>query len=137
MGQVELEYLRSLDTLDIAEWRDLAVRSGNVFAAPEWLLTWWSHYGKGRSQLIGVARHAGELVAIMPLYQWWSRGLPLLRFIGHGPSDELGPICSSPRGAPATAAVEELLEAIPIQRFVLLAENIGADQYLGESSNAR
>lgn len=136
-GQVELEYLRSLDELDIAEWRDLAMRSRNVFAAPEWLLTWWSHYGKGRSQLIGVARNAGDLVAIMPLYQWWGRGVPVLRFIGHGPSDQLGPICSSSPRASAAAAVEELLEAIPIQRFFLLAENIRPGPYFGESSSAR
>jgi CelD/BcsL family acetyltransferase involved in cellulose biosynthesis len=136
-GQVQLEYLRSLDDLDIGEWRDLALRSRNVFAAPEWLLTWWSHYGKGQSQLIGAARNGGELVAIMPLYEWWGRGVPLLRFIGHGPSDQLGPICSVPQGAEATAAVEELLDAIPIQQFVLLAETIGSDQSLGESSGAR
>lgn len=134
---MELEYLRSLDNLDIAEWRDLAVRSRNVFASPEWLLTWWSHYGRGRPQLIGVARSAGELVAILPLYEWWSHGIPLLRFVGHGPGDQLGPICSSPPDAEATAAVAELLESIPLRRFFLLAENVGTDQCFGGLRSAR
>jgi CelD/BcsL family acetyltransferase involved in cellulose biosynthesis len=133
---VEISYLRSLDAIDPEEWRGLAERAGNVFATPEWLQTWWLHYGKRRSLLTGVARSAGELVAIMPMYEWWAHGVSILRFVGHGPSDQLGPISATadPRGA---AAVEQLLETVPLRRFLLLAEQVGGDHYLAEISGAR
>jgi CelD/BcsL family acetyltransferase involved in cellulose biosynthesis len=134
---VDVSYLRSLDGVDPDEWRNLAERAGNVFASPEWLLTWWSHYGKGRSPLIGVARSAGELVAMMPMYEWWTHGVPVLRFIGHGPGDQLGPICSSPADDGAATAVAELLDALPLPRFLLLAEQVVGDQHFGEVSGAR
>ena len=133
---MDVSYLRSLDGVDPDEWRNLAERAGNVFGSPEWLLTWWSHYGKGRSPLIGVARSGGELLAVMPLYGWWAHGVPVLRFIGHGPSDQLGPISSTadPRTA---AAVEQLVDAVPLRRFLMLAEQVGGDHHLGEISGAR
>jgi CelD/BcsL family acetyltransferase involved in cellulose biosynthesis len=134
---VDISYLRSLNGLDPEEWRDLAERAGNIFASPEWLLTWWSHYGKGRSPLIGVARSAGELHAMLPMYEWWTRGVPVLRFIGHGPSDQLGPVVA-PTGDEVTAAVvDELLHKIPLRRFLLLAEQVDGNQHFDEVGGAR
>jgi CelD/BcsL family acetyltransferase involved in cellulose biosynthesis len=133
---VDVSYLRSLEDVDPEEWRGLAERAGVVFASPEWLLTWWSHFGNGRAPLVGVARNAGELVALMPTYVWWARGVPVLRFIGHGPSDQLGPI-SLTADPSAAGAVSELVEAVPLRAFLLLAEQVAGDQHLGEIGSAR
>jgi CelD/BcsL family acetyltransferase involved in cellulose biosynthesis len=134
---VDAFYLRSLNGLDPEEWRDLAERAGNIFASPEWVLTWWSHYGKGRSPLIGMARSAGELQAMLPMYERWTHGVPVLRFIGHGPSDQLGPVVVPTGGGGATAVVEELLHELPLRRFLLLAEEVNGDQRFDEVSGAR
>jgi CelD/BcsL family acetyltransferase involved in cellulose biosynthesis len=50
----------------------------HVFATPEWLETWWKHFGRGRR-------------LDQNLYEWRRRPLKILRFVGHGPSDLLGP----------------------------------------------
>jgi CelD/BcsL family acetyltransferase involved in cellulose biosynthesis len=134
---MEVSYTCSLDRVKAAEWGVLAERAGHVFATREWLLTWWRHYGKAGRQLTGVARNRGDLVAIVPLYEWWRHGVPVLRFVGHGPSDQLGPI-SAPLSEPAAAAaVEEAIEAVPLPRFVLLAEQVAGEQCFGEMTGAR
>jgi CelD/BcsL family acetyltransferase involved in cellulose biosynthesis len=87
--------------------------------------------------LVGLVRADGEPAAIVPLEVWWRRGLPVLRFAGHGASDQLGPICG-PLGDPAAAAaVAAAIEAFPLRRFVLLAEHIAADQGFGALAGAR
>jgi CelD/BcsL family acetyltransferase involved in cellulose biosynthesis len=86
--------------------------------------------------LIGVVRADGEPVAIVPLYEWWNRGLPVLRFVGHGPSDQLGPVCE-PGSDAAAAAVSEAMGAIPLRRFVLLAEQVAGDHRFGELTGSR
>jgi len=134
---MDVSYTSSLDRVAAADWRRLAERAGHVFATPEWLLTWWRHYGNGQRQLTGLARAGGDLVAIVPLYEWWSHGVPVLRFVGHGPSDQLGPI-SAPLSEPAAAAAfEEVIAAAPLRRFVLLAEHVAGDQPFGEVTGAR
>ena len=61
-----------------------------------------------------------------------AHGLPVLRFVGHGPSDQLGPV-SAPLSEPAAAAaVGEAMAAVPLPRFVLLAEQVAGDQRFGE-----
>jgi CelD/BcsL family acetyltransferase involved in cellulose biosynthesis len=120
-----------------AEWRRLAERAGHVFATRQWLLTWWRHYGKAARPLIGLARTGGDLVAVVPLYEWWTHGCPVLRFVGHGPSDQLGPICAPLSEPSAAAAVGEAIGAIPLRRFLLLAEHVAADQRFGELTGAR
>jgi CelD/BcsL family acetyltransferase involved in cellulose biosynthesis len=134
---VDVSFTSSLDRVEPVDWRRLAERAGHVFATREWLLTWWRHYGKGHRQLIGIARDGGDPVAIVPLYEWWRRGVPILRFIGHGPSDQLGPICA-PLSEPASArGVGLALRDVPLRRFVLLAEDVAGDQHFGDLTGAR
>jgi CelD/BcsL family acetyltransferase involved in cellulose biosynthesis len=134
---MEVSYASSLDRVNAGDWHRLAERAGHVFATPEWLLTWCRHYANGHRQLTGLAHSGGELVAIVPLYEWWGHGVPVLRFVGHGPSDQLGPI-SSPLSEPAAAAaVGEAVAAVPLPRFVLLAEHVAGDQRFGEVTAAR
>jgi CelD/BcsL family acetyltransferase involved in cellulose biosynthesis len=133
---LEVSYTRSIESVEAAQWRRLAERAGHVFATREWLLTWWHHYGRARP-LVGLAHDGGDLVAVVPLYEWWTHGLRVLRFIGHGQSDQLGPI-SAPLSEPAAiAAVAKAIRAVPLRRFVLLAEHMAGAQRFGDLANAR
>jgi CelD/BcsL family acetyltransferase involved in cellulose biosynthesis len=122
--------------VEAAQWRRLAERAGHVFATREWLLTWWHHYGRARP-LVGLAHAGGDLVAVVPLYEWWAHGLPVLRLIGHGQSDQLGPICPPLSEPAAIAAVARAIGAVPLRRFVLLAEQVAGDQRFGDLTGAR
>ena len=46
----------------------------------------------------------------------------VLRFAGHGPSDQLGPVSAPLTDPDAAAAVQSAIAEIPLRRFVLLAE---------------
>jgi CelD/BcsL family acetyltransferase involved in cellulose biosynthesis len=130
----DVEYARSLDGVPTAEWDALAGAAGHVFATPEWLRTWWRHYGAGRTPLVGLARSRGNLRAIVPLYAWWRHGVAVLRFAGHGPSDRLGPIAAAPAEEDAVSAA---LRAVPLPRFVLLAEHVATGDGFGRLSGTR
>lgn len=71
------------------------------------------------------------------MYVWWKHGLPVLRFVGHGPSDQLGPICAPLTDPDAAAAVAATIDAIPLRRFVLLAEHVAGDQGFAALTGAR
>ncbi len=87
-----------------AEWSELAQRSGNVFATPEWAQAWWRHFGDGlRSELALLRTADGDPLVLLSLCVRGSRPLRLARFAGYGPADQLGPVC-----APADAAVAAL-----------------------------
>jgi GT2 family glycosyltransferase/CelD/BcsL family acetyltransferase involved in cellulose biosynthesis len=132
-----VEYVTSLEAVPRADWDRLAENAGHVFATPEWLGTWWRWYGRDRPALIGLVRRDSQLIAILPLTVWWRRRIPVLRFIGHGPSDRLGPICG-PLTDPATAgAVATGFASIPLRRFVLVAELVPADQGFGRLVEGR
>jgi CelD/BcsL family acetyltransferase involved in cellulose biosynthesis len=76
-----------------ADWTRLAAASNNVFSTWEWNSVWWRHFGAGRRLLVSVCRDETEVVAIVPLYRWRDRPLRVLRFVGHGHGDLLGPVC--------------------------------------------
>jgi glycosyltransferase involved in cell wall biosynthesis/CelD/BcsL family acetyltransferase involved in cellulose biosynthesis len=76
------------------EWTELAERAGSPFQTWEWADAWWRVYGDGELRLTALRRPGGELAAILPLYASRRAGLRLLRFIGHGPGDRLGPVCA-------------------------------------------
>ena len=79
------------------EWNDLAVAvGGGIFATWEWADAWLRHHGRGRERLVHSCRgDDGRLETVIPLYVWRQRRPRVLRFIGHGPSDALGPIHST------------------------------------------
>lgn len=134
---MDVSFTRSFDAVSPSEWRLLSERAGHVFATREWLQTWWRRYGRRGHPLLGVARADGEPAAIVALEVWQRLGLPILRFVGHGPSDQLGPICG-PRGDPAAAAATTALMAgVPLRRFVLIAEHVGGDRGFDELTGAR
>jgi CelD/BcsL family acetyltransferase involved in cellulose biosynthesis len=92
---VRVERIRFLaDAQD--HWRALALASRNVFATWEWANTWWRHFGHGRPLRLAACRSDdGRTVAILPLYSWRTKPLHVLRFLGHGPGDQLGPVADA------------------------------------------
>jgi CelD/BcsL family acetyltransferase involved in cellulose biosynthesis len=87
--------------------------------------------------MVAVTRADGAAAAIVPLDVWWGRGLTVLRFAGLGPSDQLGPICAPLSDPRAAAAVGETIGAVPLPRFVLLAEHVAGNQPFAELTGAR
>ncbi|HST25911.1 MAG TPA: GNAT family N-acetyltransferase [Gaiellaceae bacterium] len=90
------------------EWSLLAERHGSLFATPEWLLLWWKHFGAGRELLLTVERDA-----VLPFYVWRERPLRVVRVLGHGPGDELGPF--------GPGAREALTRWVETERFDVFA----------------
>jgi CelD/BcsL family acetyltransferase involved in cellulose biosynthesis len=112
----------------------LAEASGNVFATPEWLTTWWSHFGDDQEPRFHTVRDGGRLVALLPLVLW-RRAPRVLRFAGHGPSDLMGPVCAPADRPLAADALEQVLDDGDWD--VLLAERLGSSDLLPESLRER
>jgi CelD/BcsL family acetyltransferase involved in cellulose biosynthesis len=76
----------------------------NPFQMPEWLLSWWSHFGSGALRVMAF-RQSGKLVGVLPcfLHEW--RGRRQTTLIGSGISDYLDPMFDP-------AFVEEIVEVV-------------------------
>jgi CelD/BcsL family acetyltransferase involved in cellulose biosynthesis len=123
--------LEPLDDLEARreEWARLAERSRNVFATWEWISTWWRHFGGGRRLLLsGCRSRDGRLVAIYPLYLWSARPLRIVRFVGHGPGDQLGPICAVRDRPIAGRALRGFLAENSSHWDVFLGEQLPGDE---------
>ena len=63
-----LEGPRALEGI-AEEWRDLCVRTGaDLYLGPDWVLTWWRHFGPGRDRLRALTARdgAGRLAGVLP-----------------------------------------------------------------------
>jgi CelD/BcsL family acetyltransferase involved in cellulose biosynthesis len=112
---------------DRMAWSRLAEASGNVFLTPEWIETWWRHLARGDEALTatGIDR-VGSTQWLAVLAATRAGPLRALRFAGHGPADELGPICAAEARAAAGSA---LVSALRAQRpcDILVCEQVSAD----------
>lgn len=119
-----------LDSLDVSRrtWVHLADRQDNIFSTWEWAATWWRHYG-GKHELFlhEVTDGDGRPIAILPLYAASTSVGRVLRFIGHGPADQLGPVCA-PEDRPMVANVLRGLVERRESPGVLLAERLRGDE---------
>jgi CelD/BcsL family acetyltransferase involved in cellulose biosynthesis len=106
------------------EWTALAERAGNVFATWEWADAWWSAYGQGKRLVTACRGPDGGLVALLPLYAARRGPVKLLRFIGTGPADQLGPICAPEDRHATAAAFKRLLAERRSDWHVLVAERL-------------
>ena len=117
-GPARVELVDRLDSLR-GDWTRLAAASGNVFASWEWSELWWRHYGHGRGLRIAVSRREDdEIEAIVPLFIWSRWPLRILRLVGHGHGDRLGPICRDDETETAAQALQLALAAEPHDVFV-------------------
>ena len=88
-----------------SEWRTLAERSRNVFGTQEWAETWWEHFGEGAELRVEII----PSLAVLPLYVERKGVFRLLRFVGHGAADEVGPVCAPEERDAAATAMREVL----------------------------
>jgi CelD/BcsL family acetyltransferase involved in cellulose biosynthesis len=113
-----VELVDGLDSLR-EDWTRLGALSGNLFAAWEWNELWWKHYGRGRTLRIAVLQQDdAEIGAIVPLFMWARRPLRIVRLIGHGHGDLLGPICRQGDAETSAQALRRALAAVPHDVFV-------------------
>jgi CelD/BcsL family acetyltransferase involved in cellulose biosynthesis len=112
-----------------AEWDRLARLSGNVFATWEWASAWWRQHGGDRPLFVVVCRdEAGEAVGILPLYLASRRPLRVVRQVGHGAGDELGPVCAPADRRALAAATREALDALGVRWDAFVVEGLPSDE---------
>jgi len=134
---LRLEPVDAIDTLR-DEWSGLTEGSGNVFATWEWNDIWWRHFGDGHELLTTACRTPdGRLVAILPLYRWAERPVCVLRFLGHGSGDELGPICARSDRPAVARALQTLLRGETSSWDLFLGEHLPTDAGWGARLGAR
>jgi CelD/BcsL family acetyltransferase involved in cellulose biosynthesis len=122
------ELLDDLDSLQ-DDWRRLAEQAGNVFTTWEWASTWWKHFGRDRPLLLAAGRApGGRLAAILPLHLATTAPLRIVRFIGYGPADQLGPVCSPPDQAASARLLRHALSQAPWRWDVFFAEELAAEE---------
>jgi hypothetical protein len=61
------------------------------FQTPEWLITWWEHFGSGCLRVM-VFRQDTRIVGVMPLFLHEWNGRRQLTLIGSGMTDYLDPV---------------------------------------------
>jgi CelD/BcsL family acetyltransferase involved in cellulose biosynthesis len=101
-----------------ADWTRLATAAGNIFATWEWNELWWRHYGRGRRLRVAVSRRGEEVETIVPLFVWSERPVRIVRLLGHGHGDRLGPICAEDAADTSAQALRQALAAAPHDVFV-------------------
>jgi CelD/BcsL family acetyltransferase involved in cellulose biosynthesis len=127
-GAVRFELVDRLEAVR-EEWAELAEHGRNIFATWEFATTWWEHFGPGRRLLTVACRDAGgELLAILPLYLWRRRPLRIMRFLGNGAGDILGPVSRPERSDDAARALRRLLDVAPWDWDVFVGENLPGEE---------
>lgn len=120
--------LRPVATLDEMReaWTELAACQGNVFSTWEWADAWWRTYGEGQRLLLHEVVVDGRVIGILPLCSSARLHHHVMRFLGHGPSDQLGPVCAPEDRGRVCAALGDLLRRGDLPS-VLLAERLRSD----------
>jgi CelD/BcsL family acetyltransferase involved in cellulose biosynthesis len=112
-----------------AEWASLAEGAGNVFGTPEFVSVWWRHFGRGRRlSAVGCRSPEGRLIGLAPLYEFALGPITILRFIGHGAGDVLGPVCAPDDRQRVAGAVRNAVSARRGGSDLLLAERLPAEE---------
>ena len=118
---MRVERVDSLEALH-DDWSTLET-AGSIFGTWEWADTWWRHYAPKAELLVHTCRDEhGCLVTVLPLYAWRRRLPRVVRFIGHGPGDELGPVHMP--GCHARAAEGLRLALASLEWDIFLAEQL-------------
>jgi CelD/BcsL family acetyltransferase involved in cellulose biosynthesis len=113
------------------EWVRLAQESRNIVSTWEWASTWWHRYGGTQRPLVAACLEGHHAVALLPLYVWSRRPSRIARFIGHGPADQLGPVCGKTARATAAEGLRHVSEREGID--LVLAELLPGSERWGEA----
>ena len=125
--ELRTEPIEDIDALR-DQWTELAARAGNVFSSWEWASTWWRHYASEQALMLYACRDAaGRLVAILPLCRGSIARMRTIRFIGHGVSDQLGPVCGCADRPAVARALRRLLRDSPCGWDAFIADRVPAD----------
>jgi CelD/BcsL family acetyltransferase involved in cellulose biosynthesis len=125
-GALRVERIDGLDALP-GEWDRLALASGNVFCTREWAHTWWRHHGQGDPFLLVFRDRAGEVAGLLPLYRAARGGVRIVRSVGHGAADRLGPACAPDAVAALTEALRGWLRAPDLAWNLWIGERVDAE----------
>lgn len=132
-GSARVDLVDGLDEAREA-WVALALASRNVFSTWEWAVTWWRQRDESRRLLVHVGREPdGRVSSLLPLYQWSSRPFRIARFLGHGPADQLGPVCAASDARSAARALHRVLHerGLDLVLAELLPGGLGWSDELG------
>jgi CelD/BcsL family acetyltransferase involved in cellulose biosynthesis len=130
---LKLDYAPSFEAVR-GEWDRLAQAGAGIFGTWEWATAWWSHFGDDSVPLLARCRAGGRTLGVLPMYAWQRRGLRVVRLIGHGPADELGPLCALEDRAAAAHAIKLVLDEVRCDIF--LAEQLRAEEQWRERLGA-
>jgi CelD/BcsL family acetyltransferase involved in cellulose biosynthesis len=122
-----------LDSLDAVrdELNELAERSRNIFATWEWLSTWWRHFGGDRTLAATAVRDGPDLMALLPLYVAAEGPLRVVRFLGNGPGDQLGPVCAPADKARVAKILSAVLAEAPWRWDVFVGDELPGNEDWG------
>jgi CelD/BcsL family acetyltransferase involved in cellulose biosynthesis len=109
---------------DAPAWDRLAAQSQNIFLTLDFAEAWWAAF-RPRGRPMVLVDDVERPRCIVPLYS--SGGpVPLVRQIGHGPADALGPICAPEDQALAAELIQEQL-CRELRRGALVLHDTPAD----------
>jgi len=103
------------------DWHDLLARTAGrtLYLTPEWLTTWWNHFGQNNQLRIVSVRDAGRLVGLAPLMISRWEGFRHLGMIGTGLADyEDLIVADDAERASVISAILDALDADPSWDFL-------------------
>ncbi len=113
-----------------AEWEALqtSAQVTSVFETFDWQYLWWRTYARGRPLRLVLARSAGALVGILPLFVdtvTIASPVRLLRLVGTGGDtspDDLGPLLAAGREAEIAGALADAVLQLPGWDVLLITD---------------
>ncbi|MEA2279143.1 MAG: hypothetical protein QOC78_4103 [Solirubrobacteraceae bacterium] len=126
--ELTVEPLAGFDAVEPA-WSRLSEAAGEVFRTPEWAQAWWRHHGAGRAlRLAHLRAPDGRLVAVLPLYRAAARPVPVLRFLGHGEGDRLGPVCAAADRPAVAMSLRHVLRELGGRSALLVGDQLPREE---------
>ena len=125
-GEVRARFIDGLDPLG-GDWLRLATRATNIFGTWEWSSIWQRHFQQGGQTLTTVFSRDTDLVGAVPLYLSHRRLARVVKVVGGGVGDELGPACRPEDRAEVAGALRQALRDMPWVWDVFLGERFPRD----------
>ncbi len=129
-------FIRGLDALD-GEWTRLATQTTNVFGTWEWASAWRKHVDPDAPIVTTVISRGEVPIAVLPLLRTSNRLVRVVRVVGHGVADELGPVCREEDRTDVARTLRRALDELPWAWDVLLCERLPADEAWGSLGGTR